>query len=59
MRFKLFSSRNRIKKYEIVGTCSTNERKGRAYRNLVGKLEDNLEELAMDVKIILKWVFKK
>jgi hypothetical protein len=34
------------------------ERRG-VYRVLVGKCGDNLEDLSMDVRIILKWVFRK
>jgi translation initiation factor RLI1 len=59
MKFTLFLSRSRLKKCEIVGACGTNGKKRHTYRNVVGKRGDNLEDLAMDVKIILKWIFTK
>jgi hypothetical protein len=34
------------------------ERRG-GYRVLVGKSGDNLEDVAMDVKVMLKWNFRK
>jgi len=59
MKFTIFLSRGRLKKYEIVGACGTNGKKRHAYRNVVGKRGENLEDLAMDVKMMLKWVFMK
>jgi hypothetical protein len=59
LNLTLLLFRIRLKKYEFVGACDTNRRKRHAYRNLEWKRRDNWEEIAMDVKIILKWFFRK
>jgi hypothetical protein len=43
------------------GACSTNGSDGNAYNILVGKPEgkDNLEDLRVDGKVILKWTLRK
>jgi len=49
--------KSRRKRWAAHVACMVKKRGG--YRVLVGKRGDNLEDLAMGVKLILKWVFRK
>jgi hypothetical protein len=42
----------------MVGICSIYGERSNTYRVLVGE-RDHLEELGVDGKIILRWIFKK
>jgi hypothetical protein len=56
-----FSPSIQIKKCEMDGTCSTLGRQERCIQGLMGRPEgiDHLENLGVDGRILLKWIFMK
>jgi hypothetical protein len=51
-----------MKNNEMGGACSTYGRRGKMHTELCWgglRKKDHLEHLGLDVRIILKWIFKK